>query len=465
MKKVISAMFVVLCLIGQTVAQDSMYVHLKTGVAKFLLADIDSVKFERNATVLPEPPTEISRAYVLPSVSYSALFKGNPVMNENTTDFNVSWTQMNELYASLGITHNEFQNVYNRPTSAAVTLNDVPLAGASLAQYPLLQSSAGPFVDSYALKYQLTPLNRFGKTTIQYVFTPSSSSYPIIKLFFTFTVTAPVLEKAIIPAYQYSGHTTPADKTIYTRGLNSGSGWDMKIQLGEAFGFGSSTLKSGFGTALFNKIDGAIHEFVITDNYVKSALPSYLVSPSPSASNDLAILLGTSISNGTTMSVSPANPLDVVHRVYPVNFKTTYINGEVDNFNYFVILKNPLTIDLAPNADFTLLDKKTGAKDQFDVSKNYVVKMLGEVVVDRGVVQPKAAQFGLNNATLIYTAQNIVSAYYLVAFDFKSPFASWENAGTRLISTQKVADIKVVYNTVFATVSRIDEVKVEPDGD
>ena len=157
--------------------------------------------------------------------------------------------------------------------------------------------------------------------------------------------------------------------------------------------------------------------------------------------------------------MNPANPLDVAYRAYHVNFKTTYPNSEVDNFNYTVIFKNPLTIELESTADFDLLDVVTGAKDQIDLSKNYVVKMLGEVVFNKtGVVAAKAAEYGIVS-TQTYTVPNVTPAF-AYAYSFATPFATWENAGTKLTSKQKVSDATFVFGTSFASISRTDVVNV-----
>lgn len=409
------------------------------------------------------------------SMGYQAMFKGQAVYANNLTAVpTISWEKMNQVYAALGMTHNEFRTIYPMANLSVVSATYAGVAYPP-ANQPGIGSIAAPQigrltvdpeqtdVDTYAILYEASPYSKFGKNVVKFKYTPTDvTKYRPLEFTFEYTVTAPTLEKAIIAGYQYSGYTTPADKTIITQGVKNGAGYEMKINLGEAFGFGSAALKARFAIATNNKIDGATHDFIVTDNYVKALVPSYLVVPSPSANTDLTALLGTSIATGTNMSMNPANPLDIAQRVYPTNFKTSYINGEVDNFNYNIIFRNPITIELATSADFNLLDIKTGAKDQFDVSKNYIVKMLGEIVVDKGVVQPAATAYGMAAATLTYTAEGVVPAYDY-AFDFTTPIASWENAGTRLTSTQKVADLKVVYHAGFAVATRTDEAKVDPD--
>jgi len=413
------------------------------------------------------------------SMGYQAMFKGQAVYANNLTAVpTISWEKMNQVYAALGMTHNEFRAIYPMANLSVVSATVAGVAYPS-ANRPGIGSVAAPQigrltvdpeqtdVDTYAILYEASPYSKFGKNVVKFRYTPTDvTKYRPLEFTFEYTVNAPTLEKSIIAGYQYGGHTTPAATTIITQGVKNGAGYEMKINLGEAFGFGSAALKARFGVATNNKIDGAVHSFDIAEYKTPAPAPvSYLVNPAPASNADITALLGTSITTGTFMSMNPLNPLSENQRVYPTNFKTTYVNGEVDNFNYHVIFRNPLTIELAPTADFNLLDIKTGAKDMFDVSKNYIIKMLGEVIVDKGVQTAKAAEYGINvgtNASIVYTATNIAAAY-AYAFDFITPIASWENAGTRLTSTQDVADMNVVFTTTFAKSSKTDKAKVDPD--
>ena len=133
----------------------------------------------------------------------------------------------------------------------------------------------------------------------------------------SYTILRPVLDKNILPQYQYLNSTS-----VYTQGTNIQNSWNMVLSLGEAFGFGSSTLSAKFGVGA-NKIDPATHEFIVTDNYITTGIPSYIFSQSLPSQTSLSALLGTSYSTGVKMGVNPVNPLEVSQRTYPVNFKTT----------------------------------------------------------------------------------------------------------------------------------------------
>lgn len=431
------------------------------------------IKFD---IVAAPPKPALTFTYVVPKpadIPYNTLFNDAVagVSAGDVTPVIVTWPMMNEIYNGVAKTHNEFQAKYAGVTpTVVVKVNGVAVPGATYAQYPLTRSVLAPDVDSYAMKYNITPYAKFGTTELEYTFNTGVITDDIVVIKFSYTITAPVLDKAIVPAYQftvgtnYPGVTTDAAHTVYTQGIKytvPSTYYAMELNLGEGFGFGSAALKAMFGVA-DDKIDPATQEFIVTDNYVKATVPSYIFTQALPSQTSLTALLGTSNSTGVKLGMNPANPLDIAFRAYPVNFKTTYPNGEINEFKYTVIFKNPLTIELETPNDFELLDVVTGAADVIDLSKNYVVKMLGEVVFNKtGVVTAKAAEYGIV-ATQTYQAANVTPAF-AYAFSFVTPVAKWENAGTKLTSLQKVADAVFTYSTSFASVSRTDVVNVKPD--
>ena len=102
MKRVIYSIIIFLIVfISQIFAQDSMYVHLKTGVAKFKISDIDSVKFEK------------------PSVTQYNYFISKP---------SLPFVHYRTLVPSINDTY-DYSIVYNNTTS--INLNDLVWATAS----------------------------------------------------------------------------------------------------------------------------------------------------------------------------------------------------------------------------------------------------------------------------------------------------------------------------------------------
>lgn len=447
-------------------------------------------------TTPPPPPGNVNIGSFVKqsSIGYQAMFLGQAVYENNLTKVaEIPWDKMNELYATLEMSHNQFKanypinkfkatsakynvtvtkdqnNVYTYTggTEYSATPNSVVGLNSIAANQigKLTVDAEQDNVDTYAILFEASPYSKFGWNVIKYEFEPSDlTKHKKVEFTIAYEVKRPTLAKSILSAYQYQNATT-----IITQGVKDPNTnvYAMELYLGEAFGFGAQSLHDMFDVATNNKIDGAIHNFVIAE--YKSPAPntiSYIVTPGAASTTPLKTLLGVSQFTGTKMSMNPANPLSETERRYPANFKTTFINGEADDFDYTIVFRNPLTIELAPTAKFNLTDIKTGAKDSIDVSKNYIIKMLGETIVDKGVVNnTNATKYGLTTATLAYVADDTKTAYrpFNYAFDFAGTWASWENSGTRLTSQQSIADVIVTYTASFAKATRTDVVKVDPD--
>lgn len=437
------------------------------------------IKFKIVAAATSEEPGK-TVSYTVKAASpynYNTLFVDN-VAGVSAGDYKellLTWGDINTyIYNELGLTHNQYRAIYGAVTpTVKVQVGTAAPVATTLTAHPIVTSVEEPDVDTYAMKYRITPMAKFGTTKVTYTYdaNPASTLDDVVEVTFEFTVNPPAPDKAIIAAYQfnatnppYADVTTDAAHTVFTQGIKyttPATEYKMELNLGEGFGFGSAALHNLFGTGP-NKIDASNHEFIVTDNYVVGGVQSYLFSQAAPSNSSLTALLGTSNSTGVKLGINPANPLKTLYRAYPVNFKTTYPNNEIHEFKYTVVFKNPLTIELESTADFNLLDVVTGAKDEIDLSKNYVVKMLGEVVFNKnGDVTAKAAEYGITS-TKTYSATGIVPAF-AYAFTFATPIATWENAGTKLTSTQKVANAVFTYETSFASVTRTDDIKVDPD--
>jgi hypothetical protein len=344
-------------------------------------------------------------------------------------------------------------------SAAAVGTVAAPVA-TTLTAFPLIRSMHNPDVDTYAMKVQVTPMAKFGTYVVNYKFDDGVATDPKAVITFTYTVTAPSLTKAILPGYQYpAGNTT----NVMTQGMNVGGTYFMQIYLGEAFGYGSKAYRDAFGTGA-GLIDGATHQFVVTsDPYAAAVTPStvsYLINPA--AASTLDATLGTGTATGTLMSINPANPLNIAERIYPVNFKTIYPNGEVDNFPYNVHFRNPLTIVASADYKNYLTDFKTGAADSWDIAKNYDIQMLGTTVVHEGVFQINNYGITAGNSTLSYPPLTNVSTSY-TTFSLAGSVITWSNAGTRLTSDQVVGNANVLFTAPFATVKATDAITVKWD--
>ncbi|MGI6299722.1 MAG: hypothetical protein ACOX52_01475 [Verrucomicrobiota bacterium] len=206
-------------------------------------------------------------------------------------------------------------------------------------------------MDSYAIKYQITPLAKFGPTTVTYTFTPTNSAYPVLNFVFTYNIVKPTLDKTILAGYRYNG--SPTD--VLTQGMNTGSGYKMQLYLGEAFAFGSSSYRDVFAAATANKIDGATHTFQFKPTPVQTGAQ---LTPATGGTIDAA--LGTSALPTSGQLMDLTTKLTTAERVYDMQFVTTYPNTETDVFNFKVHFVNPFEIKLATPADFQLIDKVNG---------------------------------------------------------------------------------------------------------
>jgi hypothetical protein len=247
---------------------------------------------------------------------------------------------MNQIYTELGMSHNQFRSIYG---CTHCCTGDEGKGG-------IVTSTEEPNVDSYAIKYQITPLAKFGPTTVTYTFTPTNSAYPVLNFVFTYNIVKPTLDKTILAGYRYNG--SPTD--VLTQGMNTGSGYKMQLYLGEAFAFGSSSYRDVFAAATANKIDGATHTFQFKPTPVQTG-----------AQLDTCYrwnhrcALGTSTTT-TGQLMKLTSKLTTAERVYDMQFVTTYPNSEADVFNFKVHFVNPFEIKLATPADFQLIDKVNG---------------------------------------------------------------------------------------------------------
>ena len=435
-------------------------VQLQTPSGSVLANAYIKLKIDASTSGSPTPIT-----YNVPSVTlpYSSLFKGQAVITDNKTDLAVNWVQMNSIYTLLGVSHDQFNATY-APVTPTVTYSFTPGAGSitpvtavntptTLVAYPLVVSPNNPGVDTYAMKYQITPLADFGTAVLTYTYAPAGLAP--LSVVFTYTVTAPVLDKALLAGYQFpSGNTT----NVMTQGMNTGGGYLMQIYLGEAFGYGSAAYRGVFGTTN-GLINGATHQFIF-----KPATPAQsgaaLSVTSPQTSIDAALGVTSTPATGTLMSLS--TPLTGAEKVYEMLFETKYPNNEINDFDYFVHFRNPLTIVKTVDYKNYLTDFKTAITDQWDFSKNYDIQMLGTTIAHEGVYQSNVYGIVAGNSSFTYSLSNVSTTY--VKFGLTLPSTMyWLNSGTTLTSDQLIGNTNISFTTAFATVSLTDPITVKWD--
>lgn len=410
----------------------------------------------------PVPATPKTYTFDGGSIPYAKLFKGETVIANNKTDIEVGWTKMNQIYTELGLSHNEFAAIYN---VAPVTASPADQGKGSFVQSP-----NGPDVDSYAMKYQITPLAKFGKTTVTYTFKPTNTAYPELNMVFTYNIVKPTLDKTILAGYRYNDSPT----AISTKGMNTGSGYLMQLYLGEAFAFGSNTYRGVFAAATNDKIDGASHTFQF-----KATTPAQAGAQlTPAAGGTINEALGTSAAPTSGQLMDLTTKLTTAERVYDMQFVTTYPNTETDVFDFKVHFVNPFEIKLATPADFQLIDKVNGTADTQDVKGNYIVTFNGKNIVTKGVAETadspttvKASDYvNLSDANYgLFYELTPSTEYFTIskaggnAFN-KESVLTWLNSGTKLIKEQTVGSLKVKFVTSFAEITKTaDNITVKPE--
>ena len=422
---------------------------LASGYIKFTIV--------RQATV---PPTPKTYTFDGGTKTYASLFKGITPIVDNKTDIVVDWVRMNQIYTELGLSHNQFSVIYN-VTPTAVPVNE-GMGG-------IVRSTQNPDVDSYALKYQITPLAKFGQTTVTYTFTPTNAAYPVLNFVFTYNIVKPTLDKTILDGYRYNG--SPTD--VLTQGMNTGAGYEMQLYLGEAFAFGTAAYRNVFAAATVNKIDGATHTFQFRPTPVQTG-----AALTPSFGGTIDATLGTSTNTTGGQLMSLTTKLTTAERVYDMQFVTTYPNTETDVFDFKVHFVNPFEIKLASTVDFQLIDKINGQADTEDVKDNYIVTFKGKNIVTKGVAETT------DSPTTVVAADyvNIADANYGLFYKLvpgtqyftiskaggddwnKQSVLTWDNAGTQLITEQTVATLQVKFVADFAEITRTaDNITVKPE--
>ena len=423
---------------------------LATGYIKFTIV--------REATV---PPTPKTYTFDGGTKQYASLFNGVAIIADNKTDIIVDWTKMNQIYTELGLSHNEFNSIYGPAT--------MTFAPADQGMGGIVISANQPDVDSYAMKYQITPLAKFGTTTVTYTFTPTNTAYPVLNFVFTYNIAKPILDKTILEGYRYNG--SPTD--IMTQGMNTGSGYLMQLYLGEAFAFGTPAYRNVFAVATNDKIDGATHTFQFKPTPVQTGAA---LTPATGGTIDQA--LGTSAAPTSGQLMNLTTKLITAERVYDMQFVTTYPNSQTDVFDFKVHFVNPFEIKLASPVDFQLIDKVNGTADTEDVMDNYIVTFKGKNIVTKGVAETT------NTATTVIATDyvDITNASYGLFYKLvpgtqyftiskaggndwnKQSVLTWDNVGTQLTSEQNVATVQVTFKSSFAEITKsVDNVTVKPE--
>jgi len=453
-------------------------VKLLTNGGKLVAQSYIKFKIVATPTLPPVKPAPVKYTVTAASAyNYPQLFVDN-VAGVSAGDFKeiiLSWADINaNVYNPLGLTHNQFVAKYGGLTpTITVKLNDVTVASPDLTVYDKLFTALnGPDVDTYAMKYQVTPKHKFGKTTVTYKFDTGAITDAAVEITFEFTINKPGLEKTILEGYRWNNSATDA----MTQGVNDGTGYQMKSYIGSAFAYGSPAYRNVFGSATAGKIDDATHTFQFKDT--TPVQTGAVLTPAVGGTIDATFGVNTTTWSGQVVSLT--SKLKDVEKVYAMQLVTTYPNAETDVFDFNLHFVNPFSIELASPADFQLIDKVNGTADTQDVKANYIIKFKntkniitkGVAEVSDGANSVKASDYvDLSDASLGLFYELTPSGNYFTiskaggnAFN-KQSVLTWDGAaGVTLTSEQKVGTVKVKFVTNFAEVERTaDDVTVKPE--
>lgn len=418
----------------------------------------------------------------------------------NVTDVaSMTWEMMNNIYTELGISHNDFNAIY-APVTPTISYNNT---ATSAKTSDFIRSTNGPNVDSYAMKVQANPYSKFGANSVVVTYAPTGR--PALKITFNYNVVKPVLDKNILVGYQ----DNDPNSILVKGGLVAGS-YQMQLALGEAFQYGNAivadatsgqTAKPAYRapfaapamTPAVAKIGGATHQFLFTGVYASpkqvaidgvTYANNTAAAKGPASNMNIDLILGTAASNPKPSIISLVDKLTTADRVYAMDFKTTYVNLEVDSYNFTVRFVNPLSLTLITSPKWTFIDEIRGYN--LNVLPNYVVKCEGKTMADAAAGATVLTYKTANTATTVDAADYLSIATAInpndqttglfftltppadyhnvtkVNASAKEGTLNWVNAGTTIITPVGGGSVKATFKTSFAEISRDENLTIAP---
>lgn len=263
-----------------------------------------------------------------------------------TNDIVISWIEMNKIYAGMGLTHTQFQNIYGALTPVVTYSSNIQAANVEF-----VKSANQPNIDTYAMYLRVKPTTKFGNHTVTYSFEPTDGN-PKFKVVFTLSVKSPVAP-VLSDIYAPNG-------VAETKGKFVGGKYKMQMTLKEAFKNYMTDYTAQFGVATNLKIDNANHLFAFkfpTDNSLNGAVLS-----TNGMAGEVTPFAKIEEVGGTgfeTQDIAMENPLTTDSKTYHVIFRTVFENGESINVSFSVKFNNPFTVTLDPMAMLTKTDPTT----------------------------------------------------------------------------------------------------------
>lgn len=395
------------------------------------------IKFEITAT--PPAGDQIYNV-AAKTFEYNQLYAAQAATQSN--DIVISWTDMNALYAQMGLSHTQFQNIYGAvvPTatySSRITANDVQF----------VRSANQPNVDTYAMYLRVKPTTKFGTHTVTYTFEPANNAK--LQIVFTIIVKAP---------------QAPVLSTIYapngiaqTKGKLVSDVYQMQMSLNEAFVNYMADYNNQFGTTA-GKIDNANHLFAFafptanslvnpaleTDNLVGAVAPHAEIFNEPISGDYMA------------QEIKMKAPLTADSKTYDVVFRTVFENNEQIEVPFKVQFNNPFTITLNPMAMATqttptLLDIKEYVTIKLNEQPLYDYSKKNTTGYDsNGYHTANCASYGIaTNGSAITYALN-TTAVTGGNLTIAGSVLTWDNKGADLFENITSETVTAKVTTTYA---------------
>lgn len=433
----------------------------------------------------------------------------------------IDWQTVNDcVYEPLGISHDEFMATYWRDISPwprdyanyRITSHmmwdgdgyDTPATNPIwFAWWAPNFFFVGPNVDTYAMCLGVNPYAKFGKYEVKVQVDPGDH-HPIITFTFHYEILEPDLVVPMVPGFLLDPTADP--KTIVTQGTDYGrpGNYEMQAYAGEAFNRGQSingatSYRSFFGedssgnpmwvAGLCNEVEHRItlRESVPTTKYLTMfdywnnqgnyRLAGYGPYGPPTETQNINHVFGWIDQEGIRYKISEQWKLWEDDRTYLMKFTTKYPNECTHVHNYNLMFVNPLAMTVAP---ILYTDHINGNKDFQDLRDNVTASINGAHMLmvndnDHGSSpynyyewQP-FFDYGLDVDSILYWSYSWTNSPYQHFFGpqfnslgmYDGRF-TWENDGTKLITTEKIGEMTVTFDTPFAKRVQVIDVNVEP---
>lgn len=395
------------------------------------------IKFEITAT---PPAGDQVYNVAAKTFEYNQLYADPATIQTN--DIVISWTEMNMLYAQMGLSHTQFQNIYGAAVPTATYSSRITAADVEFVRSP-----NQPNVDTYAMYLRVKPSTKFGTHQVIYTFEPANNAK--LQIVFTIIVKAP---------------QAPVLSTIYapngvaqTKGKLVTNVYQMQMSLNEAFVNYMADYNNQFGTTA-GKINNANHLFAFAFPTANSlAIPVLETDGLVGAVAPHAEIFEQPVSGGyMKQEIKMKAPLTADSKIYDVVFRTVFENNEQIEVPFKVQFNNPFSITLNPMAMATqttptLLDIKEYVTIKLNEQPLYDYSKKGTTGYDaNGYHTANCTSYGIatNGSAITYTLNTtaVTGGNLTIA----GSVLTWDNQGADLFDNITSETVTAKVTTAYA---------------